>query len=272
MLRYEYAAKDTLTSSCTTGARSLMAYVLANVEGATDLGCFNPSLIPGSTTYSIHAEGRAIDPGTPDAEVRARMAAFVERLIAHSDELGVQCVIHQKRIWSTAVDTRVLPFSAWRPLSNWQAVGDHMNHAHIELVRERAAGANALTVAYIDSILNPVTHAQEAAEVQTKIIVPTTGDPNDRDENGWAKTATWARFVGLFDGKVVPFMAWLEDQETVNAYEALGYLEPKEVLFVHVDSCRNIALTTTAPTTDDAPFRAAKGRTWSAADFLSTVG
>lgn len=45
-----------------------------------------------------------------------------------------------------------------------------------------------------------------------------------------------------------------------------------EVLFVHVDSCRNIALTTPAPTTDDKPFEAAKGRKWSAADFLSTVG
>lgn len=299
--KYEYADWDHLQSGCQPGAKTLMAWITANVAGATNLGCFNPSTIPGSTTLSIHAEGRAIDPGTPDDDARDAMVVFLDRLVQVADVLGVQCIIHQKRIWSTAVDTAVKPFASWRELSNWRAVGDHLNHAHIELTREAAGITDPtswLTTARIDDAINGAVHvaAPPAPPIPQgddmhKIIVvllphkdEATGeivqpDPARRDPvtKQPLDPQAWARFFGGYDGVTVKSMHWLKSQRTVDRYAALGYenvvdsagrIVKENVLYIPLDSCGDIFLEGPVPYAEDQEFERNVGRRWSPADFL----
>jgi len=264
MLIYQYADIAHVAKSCRPGAKALMAWILDQVDGAVSLGCLNNAVIPGSTTLSIHAEGRAIDPGTANDAQRAAMIVAIEALVAHCEPLGIQCVIHQKKIWSISVDKKPLPFSAWRELTNWKNVGDHFNHAHLELTRERAED---LSYEEIEATVNPPAPVTEVHDVEVRIIVPVLGDPGARDSKGWPICPTaWARFVGLYDGKVVHSMWWLDDEATRVEYEALGYFDPLRILFLDPASFRNITLTSPVPT-GDQEFEKAKGRPWSAADY-----
>lgn len=284
---YQYADKAHIAKSCQRGALALLGWMIDNVEGSSSSGCFNPTTIPGSTTYSLHAEGRAIDVHTPDNEVRARIVPMLEILVAHSLELGLIEVIHQKKIWSTAVDAGSKPFSLWRGLSNWQAVGDHMDHAHIGLTRD-AAGNNgaeyALTLEKLDSILGPIIHPAVQAQPQGdddmahKIIAVVLGDPSRRDAHGNpVDPVAWARFFGVFDGKTVSSMHWLHKQENVNRlarlgyeneYDAAGKVTKENVLYIGLDSCHDIHLDGDLPYGDEN-FEKNAGRGWSRGDFLT---
>lgn len=128
-VHYQPAAK--VAPGPTPGAKALMAWCLAHYHG-TNLGIYNPRNVRGGQALSLHAEGRAIDVGYPVSRpdghhmgqvLAAHMATF------HAD-LGVQCVIFARRIWS---NTR----PAWRL---YNGTADHFDHVHIELTREAAAG------------------------------------------------------------------------------------------------------------------------------------
>lgn len=128
-------------SRCTTGpqpgAKALMAAFLGvyGTRGGTNLGIFNCRPVRGSTnTTSLHGEGRACDFGiNPHGAAWGTTLADLLRL--HSAELGVQCVIWSRRIWSGAK-----PHAGWRA---YTGTNPHLDHIHLELSWKAASGLTA---------------------------------------------------------------------------------------------------------------------------------
>lgn len=117
------------------GNQALMSWFLGayGARGGTNLGIYNCRKIAGSGDYSLHAEGRADDLGIPVGASWGQ--PLVDSLVAHSEELGIQCAIYRRRIWSTAY-----PDAGWREYHGESA---HDEHAHVEL--EWSAAQNLTT-------------------------------------------------------------------------------------------------------------------------------
>lgn len=122
------------------GARALMDYCIHHYPPGTNLGIFNNRAIRGKKATSMHATGRAIDVGFPGSEGHAHPQGHVlaQWLVGHHQQLGVQCVIFARKIWSSQKP-------AWRAYTGTEG---HWTHVHAEL--NRAAG-RGLTVALINA-------------------------------------------------------------------------------------------------------------------------
>lgn len=126
-----YAGARSCTSGPTVGCKNLTAFHLElnGGRGGTNLGIYNCRTVRGGTTTSLHGEGRASDLGTPVGN--SWSWDFVDWLRQHSAELGIQCIIHNRKIWSSSGGT------GWR---NYSGVAAHFDHAHVELTWAAANG------------------------------------------------------------------------------------------------------------------------------------
>lgn len=120
-----YEPARSCTGSATPGARALMSWFLGayTAQGGRNLGIYNCRSVAGTTTTSLHGEGRAADLGVPVGAGWAQTLA--DRLVALSAELGIQCVIHNRRIWSGSY-----PNAGWR---TYTGSNPHTDHLHVEL-------------------------------------------------------------------------------------------------------------------------------------------
>jgi hypothetical protein len=136
-----YVGARTCTGGPTVGAKNLISWHLATFggRGAKNLGIYNCRTVRGGTTTSLHGEGRAADGGTPTSNTWSWAAADFLRL--YSKELGLQCVIHNRKIWSASGGT------GWR---NYGGVAPHFDHWHAELTWAAANGG--LTLAKINDL------------------------------------------------------------------------------------------------------------------------
>lgn len=139
-----YVGAKSCTSGPTVGAKNLVSWYLRDYgpKGGKNLGIYNCRTVRGGTTTSLHGEGRAADLGTPTSNTWSW--AIAEFLRAHSAELGIQCIIHNRKIWSSSA-------AGWRA---YTGVAAHFDHLHVELTWAAANGG--LTVAKIDSVSQPV--------------------------------------------------------------------------------------------------------------------
>jgi len=140
-----YTGAETCTQGPSTGARGAMAWFLAKYadDGGLNAGIYNCRPIRGSTcTTSLHGEGRAFDAAIRpySAEYGTKLADLIRR---HSAELGVQCVIWNRRIWSGYYDE-------WR---TYTGVNPHVDHLHVELSWTAANRSVADTVALWEKVL-----------------------------------------------------------------------------------------------------------------------
>lgn len=140
---YEFASYDGATE-CTggpsAGAAALLAWLECNsAPPGRSLGIYNCRTVRGSSTRSLHGEGRALDWGLPlgaDGKGTAHGRALVDLLGAHAHLLGVQCVIYDRRIWSRrSPDGR-----------DYGGASPHYDHLHIELSRSSARDLNLATI------------------------------------------------------------------------------------------------------------------------------
>jgi hypothetical protein len=138
-----YVGAKACTSGPTPGAKNLMSWWLRDYapRGGTNLGIFNCRPVRGGVVTSLHGEGRAADLGTPTSNTWS--FAAMDKLRLHSRELGIQCIIHNRKIWSASGGPD------WRP---YKGVAPHFDHGHVELTPE---AARTLTLAKIDSVLSP---------------------------------------------------------------------------------------------------------------------
>lgn len=119
-----YVGAKACTSGPSTGARGLMSWFLAKYadDGGLNAGIYNCRSIRGGKTNSLHGEGRAAD-----LAIRPYRAgygtALADLLRLHSRELGIQCVIWNRKIWSGYYDD-------WR---TYAGSNPHVDHLHVEL-------------------------------------------------------------------------------------------------------------------------------------------
>src|SRR5690606_1619740 len=98
-----YQAAKSPTSGPQPGAKALMSWFLGayGPMGGLNSGIYNNRSIAGTGTLSLHAEGRACDLG-----IRPYSADYgwtlARALVNHSKELGIQCVIWDRHIWSSS--------------------------------------------------------------------------------------------------------------------------------------------------------------------------
>lgn len=98
--------------------RDVLVFLFAQ-HGATNLGIYNRRPVRGGRSWSLHAVGRAIDIGTPGAD----LARFIGQVLTTGDNpggCGVMEVIADRHRWTEA--------------SGWQSYGgkdDHTTHVHV---------------------------------------------------------------------------------------------------------------------------------------------
>lgn len=122
-----YQGARSCTSGPQPGAWGYMDWFLNAYadDGAVNSGIYNCRSVRGGSTTSLHGEGRACDFGIRpySASYGTRLADFLKD---HSKELGIQCVIWNRRIWSSSY-----PNAGWRKYSG---VNPHVDHLHVELM------------------------------------------------------------------------------------------------------------------------------------------
>lgn len=121
-----YAGAKSCTSGPQTGARGFMSWYLAKYSdlGGQNSGIFHCRMVRGSSsTTSLHGEGRAVDLGIKFA--RSEFAILAEQLRKHSHELGIQCIIYDRRIFSGGSQTQ-----GWK---KYTGVNPHTDHLHVEM-------------------------------------------------------------------------------------------------------------------------------------------
>lgn len=141
-----YQSAGPCTNGPQPGARAVMAWWLAGFggHGAVNTGIFNCRVVAGSSVRSLHGEGRACDLGVrPHDSGYGHDAASL--LHANSAELGIQCIIWSRRIWSGS-----RPHEGFRP---YTGTSPHVDHLHVEL---SWPAARTLTQARIAEILGGV--------------------------------------------------------------------------------------------------------------------
>lgn len=191
---YQPATRD--SGGPTPGARALMAAILRIAPPATNLGIYNPRPQRGSTAPSVHEEGRALDVGYPDRGLTGdpngnRLANELVRL--HED-LGVQCVIYCRRIWSTA---RLA--DGWRP---YGGKDPHTGHLHIELNRAAAVSLTTATINRVFTTATPEGDPMATADVeaaQRALNSWLTPDRQLRTDGDWGPAST-AALRDILDG------------------------------------------------------------------------
>ena len=98
---------------------------------------YNPRKIAGTNTWSQHASGRALDVRT-NAEVAAELAyadGLCDWLVDHAEEIGLQSIIWNGRIWGGPSEKWF-----WRPFSGRNK---HTDHVHFEINLAAGAGLTA---------------------------------------------------------------------------------------------------------------------------------
>lgn len=131
------------------GAWGALDYYLSAYanKGAVSDGIYNCRVVRGGKTTSIHGEGRAVDMGVRPAS-QAWATALAKALVAMSKELGIQCVIWNRGIWSSQY-----PHSGFR---SYSGVDPHTLHLHVELTWAQANTARAETAKQWAKILGNI--------------------------------------------------------------------------------------------------------------------
>lgn len=144
-----YVGAKSCTSGPQPGAWGAMDYFLSayKSKGGVNTGIYNCRSVRGGRTTSLHGEGRAADFG-----IRPYSAgygtALAKALVAYSKELGIQCVIWNRGIWSSSY-----PHSGFR---RYNGVASHTDHIHVEFTWARAKAGRAETAKHFAKVLGGV--------------------------------------------------------------------------------------------------------------------
>ncbi|MDH5150458.1 peptidoglycan-binding domain-containing protein [Brevibacterium casei] len=116
-------------------------------KGGVNTGIYNCRSVRGGRTTSLHGEGRAADFGIRPYGA-AYGTALANALVAYSKELGIQCVIWNRKIWSSSY-----PNSGWR---RYNGVASHTDHIHVEFTWDRANASRAATAKHFAKVLGGI--------------------------------------------------------------------------------------------------------------------
>jgi hypothetical protein len=103
MMRYEPASSSPRATGCQPGTRALAQAIKVTFPELESLsqtyGCFNRRRMAGSTSWSLHAEGRAVDVGFAERHSGVGWSLACE-LVAHRMAYGIMRVMWDGHIWS----------------------------------------------------------------------------------------------------------------------------------------------------------------------------
>jgi hypothetical protein len=126
-VRYEPASAHPTATGCQSGTRALglaIRNVWPELLCLTPVyGCYNPRKIAGSTAWSLHAEGRALDVGVPVGENENGWTLACS-LVQNRAGLGIQRILFDKHLWSVERPNE------WRRLR--PSTLQHLDHIHAE--------------------------------------------------------------------------------------------------------------------------------------------
>ena len=144
-----YRGARSCTSGPQPGAWGAMDYFLSayKSKGGVNTGIYNCRSVRGGRTTSLHGEGRAADFGIRPYGARYG-TALANALVAFSKELGIQCVIWNRKIWSSSY-----PHSGWR---RYNGVASHTDHIHVEFTWARAKAGRKETAQHFAKVLGGV--------------------------------------------------------------------------------------------------------------------
>lgn len=131
-----WQAAGPCSSGPSSGARALREFMLGRYPEAHDGGIYNCRTVRGTTSPSMHGEGRAWDMMLPVRNGRGhpRGHEAVRELGEHGALLGIQTAIFDRTIWSSRSPSG----------RQYTGVHPHFDHVHYELTRD---AARTLTVA-----------------------------------------------------------------------------------------------------------------------------
>lgn len=127
----------TCVGSARPGARAMLAYFLESTLQTRSMGIYNCRKVGGTSSLSVHAEGRAVDLGLIVIETGY---AFLEVLAPYAKRLGVCYAIFDRTKWADHRDDCG---------EYYGGVSPHRDHIHLEL--NRAAG-EGLTLATLRAV------------------------------------------------------------------------------------------------------------------------
>jgi hypothetical protein len=141
--KLDYQRATECTGGATLGTLALLEYLTDRWPGSWSKGIYNCRTVRGSTAFSIHAEGRALDLGVDEGTdegfvVGEQVAAW---LVKHAEQIGCQYFIWNRQSWRKS--------RGWRP---YHGTSPHRDHLHIELTRE---AADEITVDYLEGLDEP---------------------------------------------------------------------------------------------------------------------
>ena len=144
-----YVGAKSCTSGPQPGAWGAMDYFISayKSKGGVNTGIYNCRTVRGGRTTSLHGEGRAADFGIRPYGAKYG-TALANALVAHSKELGIQCVIWNRKIWSSSY-----PHSGWR---RYNGVASHTDHIHVEFTWARARAGRKETAQHFAKVLGGV--------------------------------------------------------------------------------------------------------------------
>jgi len=137
-----WVAATECTGGATQGARALMAYFLESTVNTRSMGIYNCRTVGGSSSLSMHSEGRADDLGVDETpEGLATGWAFLAAIAPHAKRIGLQFLIFDRTKWANHRDDCG---------EYYGGVSPHTDHIHAEL--SRLAGEQ-LTLATLRAVV-----------------------------------------------------------------------------------------------------------------------
>ncbi len=109
-------AEVNASSGCKPGVTTLLNEIQAKWPGTTSAGCYNRRTVAGSSYWSYHAAGRAIDVSNTPA-IMQEIATYV------AGKEGIEEVIYNRKIWESDQSG-----AGWR---NYNGPNPHTDHVHI---------------------------------------------------------------------------------------------------------------------------------------------
>lgn len=137
-----YVGAKSCTKGPSTGAKGAMSYFLAKYKSKNgrNSGIFNCRPVRGTNnTTSLHGEGRAADFGLKYLTDIPVYSKFAEQLRLHSKELGIQCIIFNRKIFSGGYSNK-----GWH---KYNGTNPHTDHLHVEFTWAAANRSQAATIA-----------------------------------------------------------------------------------------------------------------------------
>lgn len=158
-VHHGYVGAKSCTSGPQPGVRGAMAWFLGRYasQGGLNTGIYNCRSVRGGRTTSLHGEGRAADFGIRpySAKYGTQLAEAMRR---KSKELGIQCIIWNRKIWSGAH-----PNAGWR---RYTGVASHTDHIHVEFTWATARKSESAAIKLFNK------HVGDAGNIKVKPTAP----------------------------------------------------------------------------------------------------